>query len=159
MHFPAVAQCICASSTHACLLLSSEIHLGKEACLFGHICADLAPARQILLIFGLPDIDVLVQEETSYATAVLADTEGLQDKLYKELRGRIQEEDQTAAQRDKGYFRYSKTLQGKQYKVICRRKVADGSGPPSGDPLTRYVHVEDVALCLAGMSLDFSMVS
>ena len=73
-----------------------------------------------------------VQEETQYARAVLADTEGLQDKLYKEMRGRIQEEDQSTPQRDKGYFYYSRTLEGKQYKVICRRKVPEKAGPPSG---------------------------
>lgn len=35
------------------------------------------------------------QAETAYAKQVLADTEGLQEELYKELRGRIQEADQS----------------------------------------------------------------
>ena len=77
-------------------------------------------------------VNCTTQEETRYARAVLADTEALQDQLYKEMRGRIQEADQSAAQRDKGYFYYSRTLEGKQYKVICRRQVPKNAGPPSG---------------------------
>lgn len=36
-----------------------------------------------------------MQAEAAYAKQVLADTEELQEDLYKELRGRIQEADQT----------------------------------------------------------------
>ena len=36
-----------------------------------------------------------MQAEAAYAKQVLADTEVLQEDLYKELRGRIQEADQT----------------------------------------------------------------
>ncbi len=36
-----------------------------------------------------------VQAEAAYAKQVLADTEKLQEDLYKELRGRIKEADQT----------------------------------------------------------------
>ena len=38
----------------------------------------------------------LLQAETAYAKQVLADTEALQEALYKELRGSIQEADQSA---------------------------------------------------------------
>ena len=36
-----------------------------------------------------------MQAEAAYAKQVLADTEKLQEELYKELRGRIQEADRT----------------------------------------------------------------
>ncbi len=62
------------------------------------------------------------------------------------MRGRIQEEDQSAAQRDRDYFYYSRTLEGKQYKVICRRRVPAQSGPPSGNELTSLGHFERYVL-------------
>ena len=37
-----------------------------------------------------------LQAETAYAKQVLADTEALQEALYRELRGSIQEADQSA---------------------------------------------------------------
>ncbi|KAK9831214.1 hypothetical protein WJX74_007831 [Apatococcus lobatus] len=50
------------------------------------------------------------------------------------MRGRIQEEDQSAPQRSKGWFSYDRTLGGKQYEVHCRRKVPIDAGPPSATP-------------------------
>lgn len=40
-----------------------------------------------------------LQAETAYTKSVLRDTEGLQEQLYKEMRGRIQEADQGVPQR------------------------------------------------------------
>ncbi|KAK9847217.1 hypothetical protein WJX84_005200 [Apatococcus fuscideae] len=78
-----------------------------------------------------PEVIRHLEEETKYARAVLADTEDVQDKLYKEMRGRIQEEDQTTPLRYKGHFYYSRTLEGKQYRVHCRRKLPAKAGPAS----------------------------
>jgi hypothetical protein len=40
-----------------------------------------------------------LEAENQYTSAVLKDTEGLQELLYKEMRGRIQEADQSVATR------------------------------------------------------------
>jgi oligopeptidase B len=45
-----------------------------------------------------------MQAETEYCKRVLADTEALQEALYRELRGRIQEADQSAPLRRAGPF-------------------------------------------------------
>lgn len=37
-----------------------------------------------------------IQAETHYCNSVLANTEDLQEQLYQEMRGRIQETDETA---------------------------------------------------------------
>ena len=66
-------------------------------------------------------------EENVYRKAVLADTETLQADLYTELRGHIQEADESVPVRHGPYFYYWKLEEGKQYKVHCRRKV----GPQS----------------------------
>ncbi|KAK9831069.1 hypothetical protein WJX74_002118 [Apatococcus lobatus] len=93
-----------------------------------------------------PEVIRHLEEETQYARAVLADTEGLQDKLYKEMRGRIQEEDQSTPLREKGYFYYSRTLEGKQYKVHCRRKVSEQAGPPSENDTLQGAGPEEILL-------------
>ena len=41
-------------------------------------------------------VTVCLQAETYYCNCVLANTEPLQEQLYQEMRGRIQEADETA---------------------------------------------------------------
>jgi hypothetical protein len=140
------------------------------------------------------------QAEAAYCRAALADTEELQERLYREMRGRIQEADQSAPLRQdaegghasrqgwhskhachpilrskehawiqclchagatmlraspaapsrtsnrptavssrlppaprryQSYFYYTRTEEGQQYAVHCRRRLPDGAGPPS----------------------------
>lgn len=66
-----------------------------------------------------------IKAENEYCQAVMADTVGLQDKLFKEMKGRIQEEDCSVPVRDSGYYYYTRTLEGKQYGVHCRRKIPE----------------------------------
>ncbi|CAD7697011.1 unnamed protein product [Ostreobium quekettii] len=72
-----------------------------------------------------------LKRENDYAKAAMADSEGLQEELFREMKGRIKEDDQSAPQRDGPYFYYSRTLEGKQYSVHCRRKIPRGMGAPS----------------------------
>lgn len=72
-----------------------------------------------------------LQQENFYTNAVMADTRQLQEELYNELRGRIQEADMTVPLRKGTYFYYEKTLEGKQYKQHCRRLIVEGEGPGS----------------------------
>jgi len=65
-------------------------------------------------------IDYLTAEN-DYATSVMADTVQLQDELYKELRGRIKETDQTSFDKMGDYYYYSRTEEGKQYSIYCRK--------------------------------------
>ncbi|KAG1666918.1 hypothetical protein FOA52_005978 [Chlamydomonas sp. UWO 241] len=66
--------------------------------------------------------------ENAYTKAVLADTEPVQEELYKEMRARIQEADQSVPVRHGRYFYYTRTLEGAQYKIHCRRPVPAGAG-------------------------------
>ncbi|CAL8468613.1 g8153 [Coccomyxa elongata] len=78
-----------------------------------------------------PEVLDHLRAETAYAKQVLADTEGLQEELYKELRGRIQEADQSVPLREDGYYYYTRTLDGQQYALHARRRIPDTAGPPS----------------------------
>ena len=64
-----------------------------------------------------------LKAENEYCQAVMSDTAQLQEALFKEMRGRIQEEDASVPVRDAGFFYYTRTLEGKQYGVHCRRRI------------------------------------
>jgi len=59
--------------------------------------------------------------ENVYCDTVMKPTVPLQEKLFAEMKGRIKETDETVPQLDHGYFYYSRTEQGKQYRIYCRK--------------------------------------
>jgi oligopeptidase B len=63
-----------------------------------------------------------LESENIYTAAMLKPTQALQDQLYREMVARTKETDETVPMRDNGYYYYSRTLQGKQYPILCRRK-------------------------------------
>ena len=69
-----------------------------------------------------PDVMDYLKAENAYFDTVMQHTTGLQDKLYKEMRGRIKEDDETVPSLDNGYYYYSRTEKDKQYRVYCRKK-------------------------------------
>ncbi|HEX2396383.1 MAG TPA: oligopeptidase B, partial [Bacteroidales bacterium] len=75
-----------------------------------------------------PDVMEYLKAENEYFDTVMSHTGDLQEKLYKEMRGRIKEDDQTVPSLDNGYYYYSRTEKDKQYKVYCRKK-GDLSAP------------------------------
>src|SRR5499426_4776829 len=70
------------------------------------------------------DKDVLayLKAETEYADAMMKSTAGFQESLYKEMLARIKETDENVPYRKDGYFYYTRTEQGKQYPIFCRKK-------------------------------------
>src|SRR6202140_2343550 len=72
-------------------------------------------------------IDYL-KAENAYTDAVLLPTEALQEKLYQEMLGRILQTDLSVPYRLRGYSYFTRTEEGKQYPVRCRRR--DGEGAP-----------------------------
>jgi oligopeptidase B len=49
-------------------------------------------------------------------------TLGFQDALYKEMLARIKETDENVPYKQGQYFYYTRTEQGKQYAIYCRKK-------------------------------------
>jgi oligopeptidase B len=72
------------------------------------------------------DIRVYLEAENAYTKALLADTEALQDQLFKELKGRIKEDDQSVPTPDGPYIYSSAYVTGGQYPVLKRQRK-DGS--------------------------------
>jgi oligopeptidase B len=62
-----------------------------------------------------------LKAENAYTDAMMRPTEGLQERLYREIVDRIQETDTSAPTRDDPYLYYSRSFEGKQYYRYCRR--------------------------------------
>lgn len=60
--------------------------------------------------------------ENNYHKVLMKDTESFQEILFKELKGRIKEKDESVPVFENGYYYYSRTEEGKQYYKYCRKK-------------------------------------
>ena len=67
------------------------------------------------------EVIAYLEAENEYAKACLNHTEELQETLYKEMRGRIQEDDESVPVQRGDYFYYWRIAEGQQYRVFCRK--------------------------------------
>jgi oligopeptidase B len=70
-----------------------------------------------------PEVIRYLEAENSYADALMAPTLPLQDRLYGEIVGRVQETDTSAPTLYKGWWTYTRTVEGLDYEIYCRRHV------------------------------------
>jgi oligopeptidase B len=63
-----------------------------------------------------------LKAENAYTKEAMAPTEGLQEKIYEEIVGRIKKDDESVPVLDKGYWYYSRYEEGKEYPYSCRKK-------------------------------------
>jgi len=68
-----------------------------------------------------PDVVAYLGAEDAYANAMMSNTAGLQDTLYKEMLARIKETDENVPYRRDGWLYYTRTEAGKQYPIYARR--------------------------------------
>jgi len=69
-----------------------------------------------------PEVKAHLEAENAYAESVMEPTKGLQQKLYDEILSHIKETDDSVPYLQDGYYYYSRTLKGKQYFELCRKK-------------------------------------
>jgi oligopeptidase B len=74
-----------------------------------------------------PAVRGYLEAENAYTEAVLAPLAPLRERLYREMLGRIQETDETVPFRQGGWLYYSRTVEGLQYPIYCRRRDEDGA--------------------------------
>ncbi|MET8906288.1 S9 family peptidase [Micromonospora sp. NPDC004551] len=77
-----------------------------------------------------PDTIAYLTAENAYTEARTAHLEGLRAQLFEETRRRTQETDLSVPTRKDGYWYYTRTVEGQQYGVQCRRAVRDGETTP-----------------------------
>jgi oligopeptidase B len=71
---------------------------------------------------GNPEVIAYLEAENEYTEAKMKHTQKLQDKLYHELVSRIKETDLSVPVKWGDFYYYSRTEEGKQYQIYCRKK-------------------------------------
>jgi oligopeptidase B len=86
-----------------------------------------------------PETVAFLDAENAYTEAMTAGQDGLRQAIFGEIRSRTKETDLSVPVRDRGWWYYARTVEGKQYALNCRRAVRpDDDGPPlteDGGPL------------------------
>jgi oligopeptidase B len=62
-----------------------------------------------------------LEDENTYTESLTRHTDALQSKLYSEMLGRIKQTDLSVPTKRDDYFYYSRTEEGKQYAIFCRK--------------------------------------
>ena len=74
-----------------------------------------------------PDVTAYLEAENAYADAVMAPLAGLREQLYKEMLSHVKQTDVSVPYRDGAWWYYSRTEEGLQYGIYCRKR-----GEPAG---------------------------
>ncbi|MES1991023.1 MAG: S9 family peptidase [Pseudomonadota bacterium] len=93
------------------------------------------------------DIRAYLEAENAYTEATVASLDTLRETLFKEMKGRIKEDDASVPSKDGAYDYYSRFEEGAQHPVYCRKGVAgeevllDCNKEATGEA---YFHIGDV---------------
>ncbi len=69
-----------------------------------------------------PDVIAYLEAENEYTAAMTAHIVELTETVYEEMVGRIKETDLSVPYLDNGFFYYSRTEEGEQYPIFCRKE-------------------------------------
>src|ERR1700730_1094218 len=105
-----------------------------------------------------PELVAYLEAENAYTQSVMAPTEQLQAKLYAEMLSHIKETDVSVPVRDRGWFYYVRTVEGRQYPIHCRR-VATGAKFDESRPEEIVLDVNQLAegqpfMAVGGMTVS-----
>ena len=98
-----------------------------------------------------PEVIAFLEAENAYADAVMAGAKDLEARLYSEVVARVQETDTSAPVANKGWWHYTRTVEGLGYEIHCRRRgsmdapeevVLDGNELAKGHPYYELGYVE-----------------
>src|ERR1700691_3873287 len=71
-----------------------------------------------------PDTIAYLEDENSHTRNRMRHTEKLQSSLYDEMLSHIQQTDLTVPVKRDEYFYYTRTEEGKQYRIYCRKRAS-----------------------------------
>ncbi len=69
-----------------------------------------------------PDVTAYLEAENAHAEAVMAPLGSLRDQLYQEMLSHIKQTDVSVPYRDGHYWYYTRTEEGLQYAIHCRKR-------------------------------------
>jgi len=99
-----------------------------------------------------PEVITYLEAENAYTEAMTKDIQPFADALYQEMLGHIKQTDLTVPVRYGAYVYYSRTQEGKQYPIPCRRKSAS-AGSSGGEG------AEEVLLDLNELAKGYTFLS
>jgi len=74
-----------------------------------------------------PEVTAYLEAENAYAEAVMAPLAGLREELYQEMLSHIKQTDISVPYRDGAWWYYTRTEEGLQYPIHCRKKDVNGA--------------------------------
>ncbi len=98
-----------------------------------------------------PRVITYLEAENEYTSKMMGHTEEFQKELYNELKGRINETDESAPIKYGDYYYYYRTVEGKQYQIQCRKYkelnteeqiLIDGNEMAEGHDYFKLIHHE-----------------
>ncbi len=75
-----------------------------------------------------PEVTAYLESENAYADAVMAPLTGLREELYQEMLSHVKQTDVSVPYRDGAWWYYSRTEEGLQYGIYCRKRGGE-AGP------------------------------
>jgi oligopeptidase B len=69
-----------------------------------------------------PEVTAYLEAENAYTEAMMASTKPFQETLYQEMLSHLQQTDVNVPYREDDYYYYSRTEEGKQYPIYCRKR-------------------------------------
>ncbi|MGH9819832.1 MAG: S9 family peptidase [Pyrinomonadaceae bacterium] len=76
-----------------------------------------------------PEIMKYLEDNNKYTESYMGKHQGFVDNLYKEMLGRIKQDDTSVPYKLGSYWYFNKSEEGKQYPVYYRSKSKDGANP------------------------------
>lgn len=75
-----------------------------------------------------PEVVAYLKAENAYTKSMMIHTDTFQEKLFKEITGRIPQTDISVPYLENGYYYYTRFEEGKEYPLYCRKKgILDAS--------------------------------
>ena len=95
-----------------------------------------------------PGVREYLEAENAYVREAMAGTAGFEQRLFEEIKGRIEQTDMSAPYNENGHRYYRRYEEGREYEIHCRRPVP-GSGKADA-PADREQVILDVNRVAAG---------
>src|SRR5262245_26621916 len=69
-----------------------------------------------------PAVRAYLEVENAYCEAMMKPTEALQERLYREILSHTKETDLEVPYLERGWYYYTRTEEGRQYSIYCRKR-------------------------------------
>jgi len=99
-----------------------------------------------------PELLAYLEAENAYTASVMAPTTELQTALYNEMLSHIQETDESVPYRLGDWFYSTRTVEGSQYPIYCRRRASNPDLNSAFDPTQPEQIILDVNQLAEGKS-------